>query len=128
MAGVAPLPDEPVPEPIARPSRWRHVLRILAFPIVLLGLAALALLALDTPFGHRFIADRIAAFAPPSGLRIAIGRIEGSIYGQAQLRDVSLADPQGFSSGCRRPSSTGDRSTGSPGASMCGHWPCGAAR
>ena len=95
MAGVTPLPDEPAPEPIARPSRWRHVLRILAFPIVLLGLAALALLVLDTPLGHRFIADRIAAFAPPSGLRIAIGRIEGSIYGQARLRDVSLADPQG---------------------------------
>ena len=99
MAGVAPLPDEPIPEtapePGVRPSRWRHVLRILAFPIVLFGLAALALLALDTPFGHRFIADRIAAFTPPSGLRIAIGRIEGSIYGQARLRDVSLADPQG---------------------------------
>ena len=99
MAGVSPLPDNsapwPAPEPIARPSRWRHVLRILAFPIVLLGLAALTLLALDTPIGHRFIADRIAAFAPPSGLRIAIGRIEGSIYGEARLRDVSLADPQG---------------------------------
>ena len=98
MAGVTPLPDETLPdepELSVKSSRWRHTLRILAFPLVLLGLTALLLLGLDTRLGHRFIADRIAAFAPPSGLRIGIGRIEGSIYGQARLRDVSLADPQG---------------------------------
>ncbi len=98
MAGVTPLPDpQPAPEAETAParSRWRHVLRILAFPIVLAGLAAIALLLLDTPFGHRFLVDRIASFAPPSGLQIRIGRIEGSIYGKARLRDVSLADPQG---------------------------------
>ena len=99
MAGVTPLPDDAPdtfgPEPVVEQSRWRHVQRILAFPIVLLVLAGLALLALDTPLGHRFIADRIAAFAPPSGLRIGIGRIEGSIYGQTRLDDLSLADPQG---------------------------------
>lgn len=96
MAGVTPLPEDAATEPVLPPKRWwRHWLGILAFPIVLLGLAALAMLALDTSFGHRFITDRVAAFAPPSGLRIGIGRIDGSIYGQARLRDVSLADPQG---------------------------------
>ena len=51
---------------------------------------------LDTGAGHRFIADRIAAMAPESGLRIRIGRIEGSIWSDTRLRDVRLYDPQGL--------------------------------
>ncbi|MEO6716538.1 MAG: translocation/assembly module TamB domain-containing protein [Novosphingobium sp.] len=96
MAGVIPpAGDEPgtaEPPPVRRRTRW---LRILVFPLVLAALAAFALLVLDTPLGHRLIADRIAAFAPTSGLRITVGRIEGSIFGKSRLSDVSLADPQG---------------------------------
>ena len=56
-----------------------------------------ALLAfLDTGPGHRFIVDRIAAMSPASGLRIRIGRIDGSIWGQTKLRDVRLYDPDGL--------------------------------
>lgn len=69
----------------------------------LLGLLLLALIAaagfvayLDTDAGHRFIAERIANQAPSSGLRIRIGRIEGSIWGGTRLRDVRLSDPQGL--------------------------------
>ncbi len=51
---------------------------------------------LDTGPGHRFIVDRIAALAPESGLRIRIGRIEGSIWGRTTLRDVRLYDPEGL--------------------------------
>ena len=36
--------------------------------------------------GHRFIVDRIAAMTPTSGLRIRIGRIDGSIWGRTQLQ------------------------------------------
>lgn len=57
-------------------------------------LAALVFLA-DTGPGHRFIANRIAALSPQTGLKISIGRIEGSIYSQAQIRDLALSDPQG---------------------------------
>ncbi len=96
MAGLMPPPeadpDTAEPVPARRRPRW---LRIMAFPLVLAALAAFALFLLDTSLGHRLIADRIAAFAPPSGLRISIGRIDGSIYGKARLNDVSLADPQG---------------------------------
>ena len=96
MAGLLPPPeDEPgAPVPVATRTK-RNWLRIAAFPLVLAALAAFVLFLLDTPLGHRFIADRIAAFVPPSGLRIAIGRIDGSIYGKARLSDFSLADPQG---------------------------------
>jgi translocation and assembly module TamB len=66
-----------------------------------IGLAAIAALLLaliwlaDTDIGHRFIIDRIAAQQPKSGLRISIGRIDGSIYGKATLRQVRLSDPKG---------------------------------
>lgn len=65
--------------------------------VVVLLLAAAALLALlDTGPGHRFIADRIAALEPASGLKIRVGRIEGSIWGDTQLIDVRVYDTKGL--------------------------------
>ena len=60
-------------------------------------LAPFLLIALffATPIGKRFIADQIAATSPTSGLRFTIGRIEGDIYGQAVLRQVTVSDPKG---------------------------------
>lgn len=92
---IPPSENEPGTAEPAPARRRRQSLRILAFPLVLAALAAFALFVLDTSLGHRLIADRVAAFAPASGLRITIGRIEGSIFGKARLSDVSLADPQG---------------------------------
>ncbi|MGL4312514.1 MAG: translocation/assembly module TamB domain-containing protein, partial [Sphingomonas sp.] len=66
--------------------------------IVLAVLAALfAVLAIfaDSGMGRRFLTDQIADIAPESGLRFTVGRIEGSIYGTATLRDVRVYDPQG---------------------------------
>lgn len=71
---------------------WRRLLGWLFAAAFLLGLAVVTL---DSPIGHRFVADRIAAYAPESGLRIGIGRITGSLFGEARLRDVTLSDPQG---------------------------------
>ncbi len=65
----------------------------------LIGIIALALAVLwvaDTGVGHRFIVDQIAAQTPKSGLRIRIGRIEGSIYNKARLRGVRLFDADGL--------------------------------
>lgn len=67
----------------------------LGFVAVLLLFGA-ALWFVDTSIGHRLIVDQIAAQAPKSGLRIKIGRIDGSIYGKAQLRAVRLYDPAGL--------------------------------
>lgn len=57
---------------------------------------ALLLWVADTSIGHRFIADRIAAQRPASGLQIRIGRIDGSIYSKARLKDVRFYDPGGL--------------------------------
>jgi translocation and assembly module TamB len=61
----------------------------------MLMLVAIGLL-LDTDLGHRLILDRVAAMTPSSGFRIRIGRIEGSIWGRTELRDVRLYDPEGL--------------------------------
>ena len=62
----------------------------------LLGLVAIALVVLESPIGHRFVVDRIARYAPASGLRVEIGRIDGSLMGAATLRDVKFSDPDGL--------------------------------
>ncbi|WP_240653129.1 translocation/assembly module TamB domain-containing protein [Sphingomonas crocodyli] len=62
----------------------------------LLLLLAIAVAMLDTGPGHRLIVDRIAKIAPSSGLRIKIGRIDGSIWSKATIRDLRLYDARGL--------------------------------
>lgn len=106
------MTDTPL-EPLAAPQEaladlemprrwtWRGFASSFAKAIVALALLFLlmagALVAfLDTGPGHRFIVDRIAAMTPASGLRIRIGRIEGSIWGRTELKDVRVYDPDGL--------------------------------
>ncbi|MDC8754093.1 translocation/assembly module TamB domain-containing protein [Erythrobacter sp. sf7] len=87
-------PEELDHSPPARAKRrWAKrlgwALALLIAPLVLVaGFFA-------TPIGKRFIADQIAAVAPASGLRFAVGRIEGDVFGKARLRDVRVSDPEG---------------------------------
>ena len=85
-------------EKVVRKRGWPgRIARFLLGLLLGLAIAFAALVAfLDTGAGHRFIVDRIAAMTPKSGLRIRIGRIDGSIWGRTQLRDVRLYDPQGL--------------------------------
>jgi len=85
------------PEPKRR-RRWLSGLaKFVTAGLIAFLVAVAALLAfLDTEAGHRLIVDRIAAMTPASGLRVRIGRIDGSIWGQTQLKDVRLYDPDGL--------------------------------
>ena len=78
-------------------SDWARRLlnELFALFLALLVLLAGALVLLDTARGHRFIVDRIGRLETASGLRIQIGRIDGSIFGKSQLRNVRVADPNG---------------------------------
>ena len=80
------------------PGRWasRLAKAIVAAALALMLAAAALVALLDTGPGHRFIVDRIAAMTPASGLRIRIGRIEGSIWGRTRLKDVRVYDPEGL--------------------------------
>lgn len=83
-----------------RPRRGRIALRIakavLGLIVALLVAVAAMVAFIDTDAGHRFLADRIAALSPSSGLKIRVGRIEGSVWGDTMLRDVRLYDPKGL--------------------------------
>jgi translocation and assembly module TamB len=84
--------------PPRRRSRWIAAAAKIALSLVIAAMLALGALGLllDTDLGHRLILDRIADLRPQSGLRIRIGRIEGSIWGRSELRDLRLYDPEGL--------------------------------
>ncbi len=80
----------------------KRALKWLAIAILaLLAIIGALLLLVDSSAGHRFIVDRIEAMAPQSGLRIQIGRIDGSVWNRASIRDLRLSDTKGvfFESG-----------------------------
>jgi translocation and assembly module TamB len=78
---------------IRRPNLARTVLvwagRIVA---VLLLLLAAAVLYLNTGSGRQFIVNQIAKVSPASGLKISVGRIDGSVLWNATLYDVKFRD------------------------------------
>ncbi|MCE7796597.1 translocation/assembly module TamB domain-containing protein [Sphingobium sufflavum] len=95
MSADAPM-EEAAPPTVPVKRRRAH------WQAALLGLITLVIAALagalwwiDTDSGHRFLASRIDAMRPASGLRIGVGRIEGSIYKRLVLHDLALGDPQG---------------------------------
>lgn len=99
MAEVEPeaiLVPPPPPAPRRRRAwdgRWqRWVAGILATALLII---ASTLAWLDTDSGHRFLVSRIARISPPSGLRIHVERIDGSIYRKAVLHGLTLSDPKG---------------------------------
>ncbi len=75
-------------------TRWLRWGAIAAGSLVLVAVALM--LIADTSIGHRYIADKIAAQRPTSGLRIRVGRIDGSIYSSARVRNVRVYDAQGL--------------------------------
>lgn len=87
----------PGPPETPRQTRWRKRIAkwMLFFGLLPLVLIAGVAFLLDTQVGHRFIIDRIEEQNPKSGLKIKIGRIDGSIYGRATIRDLQLGDPEG---------------------------------
>ena len=93
----AVLPSDSAPPPRRIRSDWprRLLNELLALFIALLLLLAIGLVLLDTAPGHRFIVDRISRLETASGLKIRIGRIEGSIFGKSQLKGVTVSDSRG---------------------------------
>lgn len=61
----------------------------------LLVLAGLSIVAVNTDPGRRFVAERIAGLEFANGMKIGVGRIEGSLYGAMTIRGFTLSDPKG---------------------------------
>ncbi len=63
--------------------------------LTLAVLLALGVYLLDTGPGHRFVSDQIERLEFETGLKIRVSRIDGSIYGEMVLHDLSVADSKG---------------------------------
>ncbi|MFN3946351.1 MAG: translocation/assembly module TamB domain-containing protein [Allosphingosinicella sp.] len=69
---------------------------------VAIGLSAILLLFaalivwINTDAGRRFVVRQINQLEIASGLDIQIGRIDGSLFGEMVIHDLTLADPQGI--------------------------------
>src|SRR4051812_6954106 len=83
------------PRRLRRDWRRRLLNELFALFVAFLFLLAGLLVLLDSAPGHRWIVDRIAGIETASGLKIRIGRIDGSIFGKSQLRNVTVADSGG---------------------------------
>lgn len=82
------------------PTIWQRVRTRLLKTLVLgvLGvvvLVAAVIFGIDTGPGHRFVAEQIGSLKFENGMRIRVGRIEGSIYGKMTLHDLSVRDTKG---------------------------------
>ncbi|MCJ2177431.1 translocation/assembly module TamB domain-containing protein [Novosphingobium album (ex Hu et al. 2023)] len=84
----------------ATPTLWQRA-KVRALKTVILavlgltGLVIAVIFGIDTGPGHRFVANQIAALKFENGMRITVGRIEGSLYGKMTLHDLSVRDTKG---------------------------------
>jgi translocation and assembly module TamB len=87
-------------KPRRRRRRRRHRLGLeeilLGLPLGLVAGAGALLLGLDTPIGHRLIADALEGTDIGRGVRLSVARIEGSIYGGAAGRADAARSPRRF--------------------------------
>ncbi|MGE4430798.1 MAG: translocation/assembly module TamB domain-containing protein [Sphingobium sp.] len=97
MPQADPQPDA-APEETPRARRRVHGWQLWLAGLALLILAGVAggLVWIDSPAGHRFVVRQVEQLSPRSGLRIGIGRIEGSLFRKARVHDLRLYDPKGL--------------------------------
>jgi translocation and assembly module TamB len=77
-------------------SFWRKFAKLLGIGLLgLIALAALLVALIDTGPGRRLVADQISNLEFENGMRIDIDRIDGSLYGEARIRGLTLYDPKG---------------------------------
>lgn len=93
MTEAAPPDSEVKAEP---PRRWRQAGRWLVVALLgLMVLAGLLIAALNTGAGRSLVARQLSGTTFANGLRIEVGRIDGSLYGQAQLINLVAYDTKG---------------------------------
>jgi translocation and assembly module TamB len=78
-----------------RPLWQKITIGVIGLVVALLLLVGGLLLGLNTQQGKRFLIGQIAALQMESGMKIEVGRIEGSIYSDMVIHDLVLRDPKG---------------------------------
>lgn len=74
----------------ARIAKW-----LLAALLGLIVIVGLLMVAINTGPGRNFVAGKIAGLQFANGMKIGVGRIDGSIYGKMTIHDFTLSDPRG---------------------------------
>lgn len=93
MDETAPPPANGLPE---EESGWRRLGRWIAWALLgLVVLVGLTVAGLNTGPGQRLVARQLSSMTFANGLRIEVGRIEGSLYGQTRLLNVTAYDTRG---------------------------------
>lgn len=96
MTDDAPFAEEGA-APAKASSSWPlTILRWVG--LTLLGLVllfALFLVGLNSDAGRRFVVTQIEKYEFENGMKIGIGRLDGSLYGQMIIRNFTLSDPKG---------------------------------
>src|SRR5205085_10247824 len=92
---IATSNEDPPPRRLRHDWARRLLNELFALFVALLIMLVGLLILLDSAPGHRFIIDQIGKLETASGLRIRIGRIDGSIFGKSQLRNVTVSDSRG---------------------------------
>lgn len=95
MAADAPMTAEP--NAIAPRRSWPiAVLRWAGLGLLgLVLLLALFLAGLNSDAGRRFVVTQVEKYEFENGMKIGIGRLDGSLYGQMIVRNFTLSDPKG---------------------------------
>ncbi|MFN4357524.1 translocation/assembly module TamB domain-containing protein [Sphingopyxis alaskensis] len=90
--------DAPAAEtaPVAARSWPRAILRGTGYALLgLVLLFALFLVGLNSDAGRRFLVTQIEKYEFENGMKIGIGRLDGSLYSRMIVRDFTLSDPDG---------------------------------
>lgn len=95
MSDEAPVAAEAAPA-AARRNWPMMILRWLGLALLgLILLFALFLVGLNSDAGRRFVVTQIEKYKFENGMKIGIGRLDGSLYSQMVIRNFTLSDPKG---------------------------------
>ncbi len=95
---IMPPADEATQTIFIREKRplWQKIaIGVVGLVVALVVLAGGLLLGLNTQPGKKFLIQQIAALQMESGMKIEVGRIDGSIYSDMTIHDLVLRDPKG---------------------------------
>lgn len=77
------------------PSLRRVLVTVGGLSLLLIAISVIGLQLLNTRPGQAWLARQLGNIAPESGLTIAVGRIDGSLFSNLTIYDLRLGDPKG---------------------------------
>jgi hypothetical protein len=89
-AGVYREEGRPARHPVRTAAKWAGIV-LGGLLLIIAGLY----FGINTDVGRRYVVRQINSLETASGLDIDVGSIEGSIYGELTIRDLTLKDPKG---------------------------------